>query len=323
MKEGEETNAGEESESVFAIVSDHEEESLDASGRKVRSKGVYLLPNLFTTAALFAGFYAIISGMKGNFEAAGIAIIVAQFMDGFDGRVARMTNTTSAFGVEYDSLSDMVSFGLAPALVIFSWGLEPLGKFGWAAAFLFAACAALRLARFNTQVSVVDKKVFVGLASPPSAAVLATLVWSWSEVVPSVQVSIMVACLTVILGILMVSNVPYPSFKELNLKGRVPFVVMFIGLLIFVIVTVDPARVLLVMACTYCLSGPVMWLNKQRLLRKQRVSDTADSSGEAVSKDTGSQVASAASVEGGEGSVEEGAEGLDGDQEEKPGFGQK
>jgi CDP-diacylglycerol--serine O-phosphatidyltransferase len=163
--------------SLLNIVDEHEEEVVTPSGQKERHKGVYLLPNLFTTAALFAGFFAIVSGMKGNFEAAGAAVIIAQLLDGFDGRIARLTNTTSAFGVQYDSLSDMVSFGLAPALVMFSWGLEPLGKFGWAAAFVFAACAALRLARFNTQVETVDKRYFVGLASPPAAAVLATTVW--------------------------------------------------------------------------------------------------------------------------------------------------
>src|SRR5690606_32185303 len=193
--------------SVLAIVDDHEEEVINASGEKVRRKGVFLLPNLITTTALFAGFYAIIAGMKGDFAQAGMAVIVAQFLDGFDGRVARMTNTTSAFGVQYDSLSDMVSFGLAPSLVIFSWGLEPLGKAGWAAAFVFASCAALRLARFNTQVDSVDKRYFVGLASPPAAAILATTVWLWHDVVPPYEVSVIVAIATVVIGLLMVSNI--------------------------------------------------------------------------------------------------------------------
>ncbi len=246
--------------SVLAIVDDHEEEVINASGEKVRRKGVFLLPNLITTAALFAGFYAIIAGMKGDFAQAGMAVIVAQFLDGFDGRVARMTNTTSAFGVQYDSLSDMVSFGLAPSLVIFSWGLEPLGKAGWAAAFVFASCAALRLARFNTQVDSVDKKYFVGLASPPAAAVLATLVWTWSDVTPSTEVSILIAFLTMALGLLMVSNIRYTSFKDLNLRGRVPFVVMLAALLVFVVIVIEPSTVLLLMACTYCASGPVLAL---------------------------------------------------------------
>jgi CDP-diacylglycerol--serine O-phosphatidyltransferase len=250
--------------SLLNIVDEHEEEVTTSSGQKVRHKGVYLLPNLITTAALFAGFFAIVSGMKGNFEAAGLAIIVAQLMDGFDGRVARLTNTTSAFGVQYDSLSDMVSFGLAPSLVMFSWGLEPLGKFGWAAAFLFAACAALRLARFNTQVGTVDKRYFVGLASPPAAALLATTVWLWHDVVPPFHVSVLAAIATISIGLLMVSNLRYTSFKGLNLRGRVPFVVMLAALLIFIVVIIKPPLVLLLMACLYCLSGPVMWLLAMR-----------------------------------------------------------
>ena len=257
--------------SLLNIVSDHVEEVTDAQGQTTRRKGVFLLPNLFTTAALFAGFFAIISGMNGNFASAGMAIIVAQLLDGFDGRVARMTNTTSAFGVQYDSLSDLVSFGLAPSLVIFSWGLEPLGKFGWAAAFVFAACAALRLARFNTQVETVDKKFFVGLASPPAAAIFATIVWSWHDVTPSYAVSVLVAILTVIIGLLMVSNVQYTSFKSLNVRGRVPFVMMLVALLIFVVIALDPPRMLLLMACTYTLSGPVAWMlrYKKRYARAQ------------------------------------------------------
>ena len=241
------------------IVDEHVEE-VEEKGQKIRRKGVYLLPNLFTTAALFSGFFAIVSGMNGHFEHAAMAIFVAQLLDGFDGRVARMTNTTSAFGVEYDSLSDMVSFGLAPALVMFSWGLEPLGKLGWAAAFIFCACAALRLARFNTQVSTVDKRYFVGLASPPAAAILAAIVWSWHDAVPSYEVSILLAILTTVVGLLMVSNVRYTSFKGLDLRGRVPFVVLFVAVLVFVLVTVDPARMLLLMAVTYCLSGLLFWV---------------------------------------------------------------
>lgn len=240
------------------IVDEHVEE-VEVKGEKVSRRGVYLLPNLFTTAALFAGFFAIISGMHGHFEHAAIAIFAAQILDGFDGRVARMTNTTSAFGVQYDSLSDMVSFGLAPALVMFSWGLEPLGKVGWAAAFIYCACAALRLARFNTQAAVVDSRHFVGLASPPAAAILAATVWSWNDVAPSYEVSMFLAVITTIVGLLMVSNIRYTSFKGLNLKGRVPFVVLFIAVLLFVLVTVDPARMLLLMAVTYCLSGVLFW----------------------------------------------------------------
>lgn len=271
---------------ILNIVDDHEEEVVGASGRKERHKGVYLLPNLFTTAALFAGFFAIISGMKGNFEAAGLAIIVAQLLDGFDGRVARMTNTTSAFGVQYDSLSDMVSFGLAPALVIFSWGLEPLGKLGWAAAFLFAACAALRLARFNTQVETVDKKFFVGLASPPAAAILATTVWLWHDVVPPLEVSILLAIVVVAVGLLMVSNVSYTSFKSVNLRGRVPFVVMLAALLIFTVIIINPPTVLLAMACVYCASGPIMWVIRF-FKAKNDSSNGAANPGETAGKGSG------------------------------------
>lgn len=243
---------------LSSIVDEHIEE-VEEKGKKIRRKGVYLLPNLFTTAALFAGFFAIISGMNGNFTNAAMAIFAAQILDGFDGRVARMTNTTSAFGVQYDSLSDMVSFGLAPAFVMFSWALEPLGKLGWGAAFVFSACAALRLARFNTQVDTVDKRYFVGLASPPAAAILWATIWSWHDVVPSYEVSVLLAILTTVVGLLMVSNVRYTSFKEFDLKGRVPFVVLFAAVLVFVLITVDPARMLLLMAVAYCCSGPLHW----------------------------------------------------------------
>jgi CDP-diacylglycerol--serine O-phosphatidyltransferase len=259
---------------ISQIVDEHVEE-VEEKGQKIRRKGVYLLPNLFTTAALFAGFFAIVSGMNGEFAHAGMAIFAAQMLDGFDGRVARMTNTTSAFGVQYDSLSDMVSFGLAPALVMFSWGLEPLGKLGWGAAFIFCACAALRLARFNTQVEVVDKRYFVGLASPPAAAILAATVWSWHDAPPSYEVSVVLALITSLIGLLMVSNIRYTSFKGLNLKGRVPFVVLFVAVLIFVLVTVEPPRMLLLMAVTYCFSGPIAWgigMFRQRKAQQQNLS---------------------------------------------------
>lgn len=258
---------------ILNIIDEHEEEVVTPGGDKVRHRGVYLLPNLFTTAALFAGFFSIISAIKGNFALAGMAVIVAQLLDGFDGRVARMTNTTSAFGVEYDSLSDMISFGLAPAIIIFTWGLEPLGKVGWVAAFVFTACAALRLARFNTQVGKADKRYFVGLASPPAAAVLATIVWCWHDVTPSYEVSIALAFLTLSTGLLMVSNIRYSSFKSIDLRGRVPFVVMFCAVLALVVVVLNPSTVLLLMAATYTLSGPVMWLFKRR-----RAASTPDAS---------------------------------------------
>ncbi len=243
-------------------VDEHEEE-VSVGGQKVRMRGVYLLPNLLTTGALFAGFYAIVAGMNAQFEAASIAIFVAMFFDGLDGRVARLTNTQSAFGVQYDSLSDMVSFGVAPALVSFSWALSSMGKFGWAATFIYVAGAALRLARFNTQVGTTDNSFFRGLASPAAAAVLASLVWSCSDPelglvgddIP-LALKFIVALVTAGAGLLMVSNFRYYSFKKFDLKKRVPFALMLVLVLVVGIVTIDPPRILLLIAITYALSGP-------------------------------------------------------------------
>ncbi|SHG20973.1 CDP-diacylglycerol---serine O-phosphatidyltransferase [Microbulbifer donghaiensis] len=246
-------------EEIRLPVDEHIEEEVSASGKKVRARGVYLLPNLITTGALFSGFYAIIAGVNGNFEAAAIAIFVAMILDGLDGRVARLTDTQSAFGVQYDSLSDMVSFGLAPALVVFSWALGYLGKFGWAAAFLYAACAALRLARFNTQVDTVDKGVFIGLASPTAAAIVASMVWAGHDAEVGSGLAVVAAVVTMTAGLLMVSNFRYTSFKKLDFKGRVPFVMMLAVILIFSLVTIDPPRVLLALAVIYTASGPALW----------------------------------------------------------------
>lgn len=268
-------------EDIRLPVDEHIEEELSASGAKVRAKGVYLLPNLITTGALFSGFYAIIAGMSGNFEAAAIAIFAAMILDGLDGRVARLTDTQSAFGVQYDSLSDMVSFGLAPALVVFSWGLEPLGKLGWAAAFLYTACAALRLARFNTQVDSVDKGVFVGLASPTAAAIVASMVWAGNETQVGTGLAIVAALVTVAAGLLMVSNFHYTSFKKLDFRGRVPFVMMLVIILGFSLVTIDPPRVLLVIAIVYTFSGPVCWaLGSLRERRKVAAASSGESADE-------------------------------------------
>lgn len=252
-------------------VDEHEEE-VSVGGQKVRMRGVYLLPNLLTTGALFAGFYAIVAGMNGQFEAASIAIFVAMFFDGLDGRVARLTNTQSAFGVQYDSLSDMVSFGVAPALVSFSWTLSSMGKVGWAAAFIYVAGAALRLARFNTQVNTADSSYFRGLASPAAAALLASLVWSFSDSelglirddIP-VVVKFIVALVTAGAGLLMVSNFRYYSFKKFDLKKRVPFALMLVLVLVMGVVTIDPPRILLLIAITYALSGPglLLWQRLQ------------------------------------------------------------
>lgn len=238
-----------------------------------RRRGIYLLPNLFTIAGLFAGFYAIVTAMEGYFNYAAIAIFVAMIMDFFDGRVARLTNTQSAFGAELDSLSDMVSFGVAPALVIYSWSLEGLGKLGWLAAFIYAAAGALRLARFNTQVLVADKRYFQGLPIPAAAGVLASMVWLCvdSEILGDV-VSMMTAVLAIIIAILMVSNVRYYSFKEIDLKGRVPFVAILLVVLAFVGISLDPPKILFLIFFCYALSGPILTLRalyKARSLRRK------------------------------------------------------
>ncbi|WP_185231866.1 CDP-diacylglycerol--serine O-phosphatidyltransferase [Teredinibacter franksiae] len=239
---------------------DEHVEDVSENGEQVRRRGVYLLPNLFTTGALFGGFFAIVSAMNDNFANAAMAIFAAQILDGFDGRVARMTNTTSKFGTEYDSLSDMVSFGLAPAIVVFSWALEPLGKFGWAAAFVFTTCAALRLARFNTHAGDSDSRYFTGLASPPAATLLASGVWLGSTYDLTLEISIFAAVITAFVGLMMVSNLKYQSFKALDANRRVPFVAMFITLMVFIVVTIDPPKVLFALAFTYAVSGPVVWL---------------------------------------------------------------
>lgn len=238
-----------------------------------RKRGIYLLPNLFTTAGLFAGFYAIVSAMKGIFDLAAIAIFIAMIMDGLDGRVARLTNTQSAFGAEYDSLSDMLAFGITPALVIYNWSLYSLGKLGWLAAFIYTAAGALRLARFNTQIRNADKRYFQGLPIPAAAGVIASTVWFGStNAIAGHTLSLLVTLITLLIAVLMVSNIRYHSFKQLDLKGRVPFVAILIMVLIFVAISLDPPTVLLLLFYAYALSGPIFtlhYLRKTRLQRKQ------------------------------------------------------
>lgn len=229
-----------------------------------RNKGIYLLPNLFTTSGLFAGFYAIVAAMRGDFEYAAIAIFIAMIMDGLDGRVARLTNTQSAFGAEYDSLADIVSFGIAPSLVAYSWGLSSLGKPGWLVAFFFAAATALRLARFNSQLHVQDKKYFQGLPCPSAAGLVAGMIWVAHDYgVPGHQLWVIAAVVTLITGALMVSSIGYYSFKELDLKGHVPFVAVLAVLLIFVFVSIDPPLVLLSFFALYVLSGPLLSIKRR------------------------------------------------------------
>jgi CDP-diacylglycerol---serine O-phosphatidyltransferase len=232
---------------------------LDLSRRR---RGIYILPNLFTTAALFAGFFAIVQAMNGKFTLAAISIFIAMMLDGLDGRVARLTRTQSAFGAEYDSLSDMVSFGAAPALVIYEWALRDLGRWGWVASFLYCACAALRLARFNTQLDVADKRYFTGLPSPSAAALLAGFVWIMDDYeVIGRNIDWLVFCVTIFAALSMVSNVKFYSFKDLNLRRSVPFWAMLVIVMIFVVITIDELRVHLLFGLflAYALSGYVMW----------------------------------------------------------------
>jgi CDP-diacylglycerol--serine O-phosphatidyltransferase len=232
---------------------------------KKRRRGIYLLPNLFTMSALFSGFYAIIAAMNNLFETAAIAIFVAMILDGLDGRVARMTNTQSDFGAEFDSLSDMVSFGLAPALVMYNWSLSSLGKMGWLAAFVYTAGAALRLARFNTQLGVADKNYFQGLASPAAAALVVGFVWLCEDFkIDPISMRFIAEFITILAGILMVSNIYYRSFKDLDLKNKVPFVALLVLVLLYVCITLAAPLVLFFIFASYTVSGPLQALFKWR-----------------------------------------------------------
>ena len=226
---------------------------------RLRRRGVYLLPNLITTGALFAGFFAIVAGMSGSFVAAALAIYSALILDTLDGRVARWTRSESEFGAEYDSLSDMVAFGVAPALVAFTWALSDLGQIGWVVAFIYMACAGLRLARFNTKG---DNTTFTGLASPSAAAIVASAVWIWNTPgeAAGLVASIGMAVITAAVGLLMVSQFSYFSPKTLDLKGRQPFLVLVAIVLVFAVIFAHPPLVLLVCFTAYALSGPGMYL---------------------------------------------------------------
>ncbi len=246
-----------DSESNIASINERNE-------RKGLARGVYLLPNLITTGALFSGFYAIISAMSGSLESAAIAIVIAGFLDSLDGRIARLTSTQSEFGMQYDSLSDLVAFGVAPAVLMFSWVLSDLGKIGWMISFLYVACAALRLARFNTAP---DSKVFFGLASPAAAGTMATTVWTWVDnldPVEGIQLPVIIAVFVAVTALLMVSNIRYYSPKHINLKGRVPFYYMTGVVFLFVVVAIYPPGVLLCIGLVYGFSGPVQALLRRR-----------------------------------------------------------
>ena len=240
-----------------------------------RGRGIYLLPNLLTTAALFAGFYAVLASMNDQFEKAAIAIFVAMILDGLDGRVARMTNTQTAFGAEFDSLSDMVAFGLAPSLVIYEWSLFHLGKLGWLAAFIYTAGAALRLARFNSQLATADKRFFTGLASPSAAAILGGWVWvAVDNAVDRELTAWLALVLTAGAGLLMVSNIRYHSFKQIDFRGKVPFFAIVVVMLVFAVILTEPPMVLFAIFFVYTLSGPVLAV--QRRIRKRRSQSSAE-----------------------------------------------
>lgn len=239
---------------------------------EIRRRGIYLLPNLFTTAALFAGFYAIVQAMNQRFEQAAVAIFVAMVLDGLDGRVARLTHTQSAFGAEYDSLSDMVCFGAAPALIMYEWTLKDLGRLGWISAFVFCLGAALRLARFNTNIDVVDKRFFQGLPSPAAAALCAGLVWviddfgiQRAEVIRGIA-----AALTLFAGITMVSNVPFYAFKDINLRRSVPFWAVLVVAFAMILISSNPPMILFLLFVAYSFSGYVVWLVKWRRSLKHK-----------------------------------------------------
>ena len=232
----------------------------------LRRRGIYLLPNLFTTAALFAGFFAIVQAMNGRFEVSAVAIYIAMVLDGLDGRVARLTRTQSEFGAQYDSLSDMVSFGAAPALVMYEWTLKGMGKLGWIAAFVYCAATALRLARFNTNIDVVDKRFFQGLPCPMAAALVAGFVWVSDDFgIERAEALMWLAWgLMMFAGISMVSSVPFYSFKDINFRKSVPFWVVIAAVAAITVVALKPSMVLFLLCVAYALSGYVLWAMGRR-----------------------------------------------------------
>jgi CDP-diacylglycerol--serine O-phosphatidyltransferase len=243
-----------------------------------RARGLYLLPNLFTTAALFCGFYAIIAALRGRFESAAVAIFIAMILDGLDGRVARLTHTESEFGAQYDSMADLVSFGLAPALIMYEWALGSmasmgpfLSKLGWLAAFFYTVMAALRLARFNVQLGSTDKRYFIGLPSPSAAAIVVGLVWFGTDLgLTGVEMLWPALVVTIGAGALMFSNILYLSFKQVDLHGRVPFIAALIVVLVFVLTSIDPPKVLFIGFLLYGLSGPALFLIRLRQRARRR-----------------------------------------------------
>lgn len=245
-------------------------ESYEISVKKNKKKGIYILPNLLTLCSLFAGFYAVISSFSHNFDIAAFAIFVAMLFDSLDGRIARLTNTQTAFGAELDSLSDVIAFGLAPAIVSYNWCLFAYGKFGWAISFLYLAAVALRLARFNTivQSGEIDKRYFKGLACTPAAGVIAGFIWIFAKNGPSTCLSVILALMVVVLSVLMVSRINYRSFKDLNLHGKVSFVTIVLILTGILIIALKPDFILFVIFALYAFVSPVIWLYKKLFSKK-------------------------------------------------------
>ncbi len=246
----------------------------DNAVRRSRTKrGIFLLPNILTTLNILCGFYAILSTIQGDFSQAGIIIVIAMVLDSLDGRIARMTNTMSRFGAEYDSLADLVTFGVAPAILAYSWSLFAYGKWGWLVSFLFVVCGALRLARFNVQSGIIESRVFNGLPIPAAASVIATgimLYYYWGGVGKYHDLSLLL--ITIVLALLMVSSIKYYSFKDLNFFSRKPFMSFVLIVLIMIIVAAEPQITLFTFAVGYGLSGPVWWLirRRQTIAREKR-----------------------------------------------------
>lgn len=245
---------------------------------KKKIRGVYLLPNLITTGSLFSGFYAIIAAINGRFEAAAWAILISLVLDGLDGRVARMTNSTSNFGVQYDSLADLVAFGVAPALLVYLWALQPYGRYGWVAAFLFVVCGALRLARFNVQIGVIDPRYFNGLPIPAAATMVATTILMWHDFGNDTGGRHIVVLLMIyLLSFLMVSNIKYYSFKKFELFKRKPFPALVAAVLLFLVVAVEPFLLGCLLMAAYVISGPVLSL--LLLLQRRRTAAASTTNG--------------------------------------------
>lgn len=262
----------------FQAKSAESAETIEPAPAATRRRGIYLLPNAFTTANMFCGFFAIVMAMNQRFDLASIAIFAAMLLDTVDGRVARLTNTQSEFGAQYDSLSDMLSFGAAPALVVYEWSLRGMGKLGWLAAFVYCAGAALRLARFNTNIAVVDKRYFQGLPSPAAAALVAGFIWLMHDIgISGVDLRWYAWTITLYAGLTMVTNIPFYSFKEINFRKSVPFIAIFLVVLVFVLISSDPPKVLFGMFVFYGLSGYGVYIWRRMKGRPVSIVQTSES----------------------------------------------